>query len=485
MQMNRKTWAAAGVILIGLAGCTAEADGSPGDKAGGSSPVVTLTLGTADPQGRPDTPAVEYFVDRLEALTKGSVTVDVHWNAADEYVDGERGVATAVRSGGLDLGWVGSRTFDTLGVTSLRAVQAPFLITDNRLTRKVAQDQVARTMLAGLTRAKVVGLGLYPDELRHPVGFRGPLASMADFQGAQFRTPVSNTSDALFRALGMEPVHPPGSASGATFDSRTLDGVDASLGRAADLGGSFVTGNVVFFPRMSVLFGSEATFAKLDRSQRSGLDRAARESLEQAVKILPDVEDPTPFCEGGGTVVAASDADLAAMRRAAQPVYSELEADPETKSAINAIRALARQVGPPPTPTSCGAPRPSNSSSDTVLVPDGTYTAVATKADALRLGAQDQCALQADGNHLRLELKKGEFAQWEKCSIVADQIGSHGDFTVTKDTFTIIEACCGETYLDWAFDGQFLTLKQRAYENGGPLDPTARLIMDHRWKKVS
>ena len=149
-----------------------------------------------------------------------------------------------------------------------------------------------------------------------------------------------------------------------------------------------MTGNVVFFPRMSVLFGSEATFAKLDRSQRSALNRAARETLEQVVATMPDVEDPTPFCEGGGTVVAASDAELAAMRRAAQPVYAELEADPATKSAINAIRALARQVGPAPAPTACGVPRPSSPTSGTALVPDGTYTAVATKADALRLGAR-------------------------------------------------------------------------------------------------
>ena len=203
------------------------------------------------------------------------------------------------------------------------------------------------------------------------------------------------------------------------LDDGTLDGVDASLGRAADLGGSFVTGNVVFFPRMSVLFGSEATFAKLDRSQRSALDRAASDALKHAVEILPDVEDPTPFCEGGGTVVAASDTELAAMRRAAQPVYTQLEADPATKSAINAIRALARQIGPVSAPTSCGVPRTSNPTSGTALVPDGTYTAVATKADALRLGVQDECALRDDGNHLRLELKDGEFVQWQGCSIVA------------------------------------------------------------------
>ena len=186
-------------------------------------------------------------------------------------------------------------------------------------------------------------------------------------------------------------------------------------------------------------------------------------------------------------VVAASDAELAAMRRAAEPVYAELEADPGTKSAINAIRALARQVGPASAPTACGVPRPSSPTSGAALVPDGTYTALATKADALRLGASDDCALKAEGAVLRLELEDGEFAQWEKCSMAADEIGSQGRFTVSEHTFTTIETCCGEGYFDWTFDGHFLTLKLRSGEHGeygGPLDPIAQLIMNHRWEKV-
>jgi TRAP-type C4-dicarboxylate transport system substrate-binding protein len=484
MRTNNNVWAAMGAVVMVLAGCTAAADGSPGDKAGGSSPVVTLTLGTVDPRGRPDTPMIEYFVSRLGALTNGTVTVDVRWDPPAEDTNPEQLIAKQVQDGELDLGWVGSRAFDTLGVTSLRAVQAPFLITDNRLTRSVAQDQVARKMLSELSAAGVVGLGLYPDQLRHPVGFRKPLASMADFKGARIRTLTSNTSDALIRALGAEPVHLNGSAYGTAITDRTLDGVDASLGLAPALGGSFVTGNVVFFPRMNVLFGSKATLAKLDPSQRSAVDRAAREILQHAVEALPDAEDPTAFCDGGGTVVAAPDAELAAMRRAAQVVYAELEADLATKVAIDRIRSLAGQFGPAPAPTTCGAPAPTASTASRPLVPDGTYTAVATKADALRLGVRDNCALKADGNHLRLELKNGEFAQWEKCSIKADVMGSRGRFSVTNDTFTTIEPCCGKVYFDWSFDGKYLTLKLRAAENGGPRDPKAILVMNHRWAKV-
>ena len=182
--------------------------------------------------------------------------------------------------------------------------------------------------------------------------------------------------------------------------------------------------------------------------------------------------------------MTASETELAAMRRAAQPVYTELEADPETKSAITAIRALAGRFGRAPASTSCAKAPPIDAPTGSALVPDGTYTAVATKADALRLGVQDECALRDDGNHLRLELKNGEYVQWQGCSIVPEEVGSQGRFTVTTDTFTTIETCCGEGYLDWTFDGRFLTLKVRARESGGPLEAAGQLIMDHRWEKV-
>ena len=66
---------------------------------------------------------------------------------------------------------------------------------------------MAGEMLAGLKSAEVEGLGLYPDQFRHPVGFHKPLASPRDFKGARIRVLTSNASDALIRALGAEPVH--------------------------------------------------------------------------------------------------------------------------------------------------------------------------------------------------------------------------------------------------------------------------------------
>lgn len=491
MRRRRTASISAAVVLsLALAGC-AGAEEPVGDKAGGSSPTVTLTLGTASPRGRADTPKMEYFLQRLTALTKNSVKVEVSWSeprsdsGPKNDTDFEQSLAKRVRAGQLDLGWVGSRAFDTLGATSLQAIQAPFLITDNEVMGKVALAPVAKRMLAGLATAGFTGLGLFPDELRHPVGIRKALASLADFKGARVRTPTSNVSDAMLRALGAEPIHLGGTAYDLALHDGSLDGTDASFGLAPRLGGSVVTGNVVFYPRVDVLFTTGAALGRLDRAQRDALVKAADEAVRHSVEALPKVEDAASFCARSGRIVNASESQLAAMHEAVQPVYAALEADPDTKAAIEAIRNIAEQVSPAPTPLACGAPGPSSSRPAEDFLPNGVYVATATKADALRLGVQNECALKAEGAHLRLVFKDGKFEQWEKCSIFPDQLGSEGIFTVTSDTLTFLqERCCPTREFDWSFDGRYLTIKQRPPADGSPIDPGAPFTMDHRWEKV-
>ena len=289
MPENRWRIATMGVALtLALAGCDATPDASA-DKAGGPS-SVTLRLGTTDQQGRPDTPTVEFFARQVAELSKGSARVEVTWDAADGATDGEQAIVKKVKSGDLDLGWIGSRAWDTQGVTSLQALQAPFLITDNELLAAVATSPLASQMLAGLKSAGVEGLGLYPDQFRHPVGFRKPLASVRDFKGARIRVLTSNASDALIRTLGAEPVHLNGDAYQQAIHDGTLTGVEASLGLAPALGGSILTGNLTFYPRVDTLFAGQQALSKLDAAQKNALQTAARRTLEHVVKDLPATE---------------------------------------------------------------------------------------------------------------------------------------------------------------------------------------------------
>jgi TRAP-type C4-dicarboxylate transport system substrate-binding protein len=317
---------------------------------------LTLTLGTGDPRGRPDTPVVEHFAELVDELSDGAISVEIQWAAGGDAF--EQGVVERVQAGGLDLGWTATRVWDTLGVASFQALQAPFLITDHALLHEVLSDPIAADMLAGLEQAGSLGLGLFPDHLRHPLGYAAPLRSLDDFDGAAIRLVASEATDALVRALGGEPAYGLGGSDlDAAIASGELDGTETSFGLALELAppGSFLTGNVVLFPRVNALFASEAVASSLSDAQRGILEEAASETFAFASELIPTSDAIDAFCSGGGQLVGAEPGNLEALERAARPVYRMMEGDPQTASFIERIRELKASSSPTPMPTSCEA----------------------------------------------------------------------------------------------------------------------------------
>src|SRR5262249_7979410 len=157
-----------------------------------------------------------------------------------------------VRKGDYDLGWIGARAWDELGVTSFQALQAPFLITNYAVFERFAKSPLAGQMLEGLESRHVVGVALIPGLLRRPVGLRRPFVCLADYRGARFRDNPSRVNDAIVTALGAVPAHvsnadyPKAAADGA------IDGGEWSFANAP-LGG-IVTGNVTLYAKALTLF---------------------------------------------------------------------------------------------------------------------------------------------------------------------------------------------------------------------------------------
>jgi TRAP-type C4-dicarboxylate transport system substrate-binding protein len=332
------------LILGAVTGCSVGGDGDA-DKAGGSDAPKLLRLAVADDAQQPDAPFARYFARRVSALSDGSVKVRVVWDAASQSSPGYGlGIAQRVRDGDFELGWMGSRAWDRMGVTSFQALQAPFLVTDYGLLGRIATGTLAERMLAGLDSHGYVGLGLVPEHLRYAFGVRAPLASVDDFAGARVRVRPSQASDALMRALGAKPVHISGDGVAAAVANGEIDGAEASLGtNSSDEGENHLTVNLPLFPKTLTLFAGDDAYDGLDSGQRQAIREAARQTAAYAAAHPPSERAlMRNFCGGVGrtSAVAATPGDLAALERAAQPVYTQLEKDADTKALIAAIRAL-------------------------------------------------------------------------------------------------------------------------------------------------
>ncbi len=380
------------LVAAALVGCSSGHKSGASDKAGGSSAPTVLRLGDSDSVDQPDTPTIRYFAARVAKLSGGALRVRITFQAAgDRTPDVEAQTVRMVRAGKFDLGWIGARAWDELGVKSFQALQAPFLVTSYALLDRIAMSPIAGEMLAGLKSQDVVGLALVPDLLRHPVGLERPLASPADFAGARIRIQPSRATRALMTALGAAPVSVSNAAVGAAIGHHRIDGEELSLGNAGS--GSIVTANVTFFDKALTLFAARHAYEQLSDQQREILRSAAEQTLRHVVTDRPSESAlARPFCRDNGRIVLASKRDLAELRRAARPVYAQLEREAQTKAYIARIRSLkAKTPGDPPfvVPPGCGrrekAPPPHGELRSPSIV-NGTYHVLFKRADALAFG---------------------------------------------------------------------------------------------------
>ena len=348
--MKRSLLALLVTLLLGAAavGCSVQGDG---DKAGGSNEPTVLRFGAADDADQPDARFVRYFASRVAALSDGSVEVRVKWDAAGQQSAAyEAELARMVRDGKFQLGWIGARAWYRLGITSFEALQAPFLVTDHALLGRITTGPLGARMLSSLNERGFVGLALVPDRLRYPFGVRHPLASLDDFAGARMRVFPSPVTEALVRALGGRPLHISGDAVSGAVANGDIDGVEAALGtNSPDEGENHLTTNAAFFAKTLTLFAERTAYDELGEDVRSVLRRAARQTaVYAATHPVSEIKLMHKFCDGGAPIsaVRARPADVAALRRAAQPVYEEARTQPGDEGADRGVpRAQGESAG--------------------------------------------------------------------------------------------------------------------------------------------
>ncbi len=342
---------------------TACGGAQPATKAGGGDIApVTLDATSYGQQGRAAYDQLVEFAKQVDTLSGGAMTVKIGPPADNSRPDTSAEAIGMVRDGRAAVGVVSSRTFDLLGVNSLQALQAPFLITSQALADRVLDDPIAGDMLAGLDRIGLTGLGLVYDDLTVPVGFSAPLQSPQDFAGATITSRPSRAGDAVLKALGATPSPLNGGDAVDAATAGQLDGTVDALEQPTSPVNGTATGNAALYLKTNALVISKKVFDGLTAAQQDVLRQAATNTRAWWTTKRPDeASSVTAYCASGhGDVVVASDTDLAALQHATEPVVTAMEQDAATRKMITRIRALGADVTPPPL-TACRAAGPAAS----------------------------------------------------------------------------------------------------------------------------
>ena len=283
---------AAAVLVAAAAGC-----GGSGDKAGNAAKAraVVLTLESEDdPQL---TPAPE-FAEAVERLSEGSMRIQIVPAGRSKQVDYERGVVEDIRKGKADLGIVGVRVWDTLGVPNLEPLVAPFLIDSLELERRVLDRPEVDRMLDGVERVGVTGVALLPGPLRRPFGITRALRGPEDYRDATVGIRPGGVARDALRALGATAeAKPPGILAG-------LDGLEIDPATIAynDYDRHALTANVVLWPKPFSIVMNRAAFSALPSERRELLRRAGREAQAAALRRVARHEAAAvvELCSRGG-----------------------------------------------------------------------------------------------------------------------------------------------------------------------------------------
>jgi TRAP-type transport system periplasmic protein len=368
-------------------------------KAGGAAPPLVLHMVSAFGDLNA-VPGVEYFVSQVKERSGGALSIEVTNGYGDYANDAEQQVVQGVAGGKADLGWAAARIFDTMGVTSFQALQAPMLIDSYSLEQAVIASSIPGQMQQGLDKVGVHGLGVLADGLRKPAAVKHPLLEAADWRGITFGTVKSEGQAQAVKALGATPKEISRRSRTEALRAGELDGFDTTLLNYGTDGlaqaAPYATANVNLWPQMDVLLGNPERLAELSDQQRGWLEEAARVAAERSVELVDtDAENLQKACRLGARFANASKDDLAALRNDFAPVYASLEQDAQTKAFIEQIQQLKQSTPagkPLDIPAGCSGKAPEQADARPAPASgelNGTYRHVITKEDALRVGDMD------------------------------------------------------------------------------------------------
>ncbi|TQM65066.1 TRAP transporter substrate-binding protein [Humibacillus xanthopallidus] len=475
-------------VIIGLSACSSSAD-----KAGGRGlqEVIVLEIAQLDDVAPPQ---VQAYAAEVEKQSRGSLRFHFNDSWRMGEIDFEKNTLEDVTGGRTAGAWVGVRSFDLIGVTSFQPLVAPMLVDSQLVQSRIFSEGIPLEMARGLEGHGLVAVAVLPGPMRKVLGVRKPFREPADFRGTVLGIQGGDIPEATAKALG------------ATFTRMSsgarLDGVDAYeqpaeniLGGFYGLEAKYITANVNLWPQAIAVVLNQASYRALTDAQREVLRKAATDAIPVALAATR-AEDETAIAKLCGQQVAfppSSDLQLAALRRAVQPVHDAIADNPDDGRMLDRLTELRAAAAAPPDVSVCPSRKPGAGSGS---LPEGTYDM------ALENDVMSQCT---DGtmqgtpgreSWFSLEVRDGKVTRSQRIDSQAApvDVGYDGVYSTLRDRVQI-----DNLNARWSFDGTALQLSDM---NGGscreiviwttnpwvlrsdPAQPGASVVPDGRYEAV-
>ena len=443
--------------------------GSGADKVTGvrTGGVRTLTLAMTNS----DSLEMRPWLDEVGRLSKGRLRIRVSTGWREAESDSESGLISDVRSGRVELGWVGTRAWTAKGVHSFDALNAPFLVDSYPAQEELLRGADRKRALAGVAGAGLEPVALLPGPLHYLLA-RRPVRRAADFRGLRIGVTASEVGERSLREMGAVPV---ALARGSSMSG--LDGVEANLG---DLAAHYVddapylSGDAPLGPAVKLVFANRRTWSTLSQGERVILREAADRAFARTLSAAraDDRAAAAQLCDGSVRLVNIGAQGRDGLRLAVEPAYDELRRRADARAGVEAVDR-ARDGLDVPRPLVCTATRTSP-----IAALTGTFTWTMHRGEP---GSNYVDFEHGTFVHFKLELRNGRAVETESFADGHSEPGFDEKFSVYRDRITFGGDHGPPDTARWRLNGKHLRFTEFSQQ-----DPVGQLIWtSHAWVRAA
>ena len=187
-----------------------------------SAPAMNIRLSHVVARDTPKGMALERFRSLVEERSQSRIRVQIY---PQGQLYGDHDEMQALQLGAVDMVAPSLSKFGPIGFPEFELFDLPFLFDSVEAVRRLTRGKIGRTLLEGLNRQRLMGLGFFDNGFKH-MSANKPLLEPRDFAGLRMRIQGSRVIAQQMRSWGALPVVLPFSETRRALETGVVDGTE-------------------------------------------------------------------------------------------------------------------------------------------------------------------------------------------------------------------------------------------------------------------